>query len=380
LAKAAAIRFSSMAATGRSGVRHQVGLGSITREYPAELTVTDGGNEEAVRRAVEYATDTSRLPGGSLVAAGGWCAPSETIYDIATFSTKTGLWSVPEITVTRGGLRWPQAPDFSDIYSNTGFIQTETQNIAGDEKPCYEIGCPDFDEVRLDAIGLCITAGILQQKGYPEMVAAIISESLNAHAHKVNQEKLARAAGLSQTVPAGSLRLGLFLDLLDVLELQAEDVRYKYRLQPTAELEAVLPLWLRGALRTDLQRRLNIDEPAVADAALNARFAQRNINAQWVYDWQDAYSNAANASDAGLFGGGAPIQQYPGSVDVLLYPAGTWLVANDPIITLDGIYDSTNIRTNGYTALFSEESLAVAKRQLESRKVRLTIDRRLPAS
>ena len=32
----------------------------------------------------------------ALVAAGGWCAPSETIYDL-----------LPEIQIKRGGIKWP---------------------------------------------------------------------------------------------------------------------------------------------------------------------------------------------------------------------------------------------------------------------------------
>jgi hypothetical protein len=370
----AADRFS--ASEGMSG-KTQFALATIERPFPRELTTTEGQDHTAV---IDYAADHTRLPGNSLLAAGGWCAPSETLYDIATYSTVSGILSTPEISVRRGGLRWAGSPDFSAIYANTGFTMTEAQNIAGFTKPCYEIPCPGFTEARLDAMGLCLTAGVLQSRGYPEQVATFISEALVAHAHRVNAEKIKRMAALAVPVAAGARRLGPFLDALDQLELQIEDVRYKYRLAPDAPVEAVLPLWLRPILRTDLQRRLNLQEPSVADAALTARFRERFVAVQWVYDWQDALVNNPADPDTGLFGGATPITDYPTEVKALIYPAGAYIVANDPILRLEGIYDSVNIRTNTYTALFTEESILVAKRHLEARLVTLAIDRRFPTS
>lgn len=374
LADAASTRFT--AAEGMTG-RTQFGLAQIERPFPSELTTTPGQDATAI---LDYAADHTRLPGNSLLAAGGWCAPSETLYDITTYSTVSGILSTPEIAVRRGGLRWAGSPDFSAIYANTGFTMTEAQNVAGFTKPCYEIPCPGFTEARLDAMGLCLTAGVLQSRGYPEQVAAFMSEALIAHAHRVNAEKIKRMAALAIPVGAGARRLGPFLDMLDQLELQIEDVRYKYRLNPDTPVEAVLPLWLRPILRTDLQRRLNLQEPSVADAALTARFRERFVAVQWVYDWQDALVNPPGDADTGLFGGATPIADYPGTVQALIYPAGCYIVANDPILRMEGIYDSVNIRTNTYTALFTEESILVAKRNLESRLVTLTIDRRFPTA
>src|SRR5690606_6834739 len=53
---------------------------------------------------------------GSLTAAGGWCAPSEQLYDFCAVPLATDLVVVPEVNIsTRGGIRWPNEPDLSGI-------------------------------------------------------------------------------------------------------------------------------------------------------------------------------------------------------------------------------------------------------------------------
>ena len=127
------------------------GVASLGLSFPDHL-IADNKDDMAV---VASAAKETSLDGGSLVAAGGWCAPSETLYDFCQDESTDGLLDLPEIAVTRGGVRHTSGPDFSAIY-NAGFTQTEAQAIAGTTKTCYEVACPNFDEVRLDAIGICI--------------------------------------------------------------------------------------------------------------------------------------------------------------------------------------------------------------------------------
>lgn len=365
LTAAAMQRFAGMPSGFTPGLHRRAGIAQIVRPFPADLQQGTGEDQELVDRAA----DESRIPGGSLLAAGGWCAPSETLYDLCAPETTDGILSVPEFQVKRGGIRFAESPSFADIYAGNGFIQTEAQNIAGTTKPCYEIGCPDFDEVRLDAVGLCITAGILQAKGYPEMIQRVISGALTAHAHKVNAHVIAQMVALSTPVTATLAGFGAHLDTLAAVELQAVDVRYKYRLSKTALLEGVAPEWLRPILRADVLRRNGVDprNGDVGDAMLDAHFRAHRVNVQWVVDWQDAFVNAGNTG----LGGATAAVAFPTTAKLLLYPAGTFTKGVTDIIQLDGIYDSTNIRTNSYTALFSEEGVLVARRCMESRVVTL---------
>src|SRR5690606_39668987 len=51
-----------------------------------------------------------------------------------------------------------------------------------------------------------------------------------------------------------------------------------------------------------------------------------------------------------------PRDGWPNNVDIVLYPAGAWTLAQDQILRLDGVYDSEKLRQNKYTALFLEDS------------------------
>ena len=50
---------------------------------------------------VGHVAQQGRLTGGSLAAAGGWCSPSETLYDLAPLlaDANAGLVDVPDIGV-----------------------------------------------------------------------------------------------------------------------------------------------------------------------------------------------------------------------------------------------------------------------------------------
>lgn len=89
------------------------------------------GKDNDATSAIEFAVDQARLPGGSLVAAGGWCAPSETVYDMCQMESTDGLVSVPEIQVSRGGLRYTQGLDWSQVFATGGFSFTEADDAAG---------------------------------------------------------------------------------------------------------------------------------------------------------------------------------------------------------------------------------------------------------
>lgn len=368
MVRAAEARFAGFPQQRVANRFSQTGIATIARPFPATLTQSRSGGDDD--ELMERAADQTRLPGNSLLAAGGWCAPSETVYDLCEPEQIDGIASVPEIGIKRGGIRFAVSPLFSDIYDGTGFTQTEAQNIAGVEKDAYEIGCPSFDEVRLDAIGVQITAGILQQRGYPEMVARVIRGALTAHAHKVNAFVIAKMAALSTAVAAGSYGFGAFADTLAAMELQVVDVRYKYRLAETSTLEMIAPQWLKPIFRADLAVRNSGGDQliTVTDAQLDQFFRSRGVSVQWVKDWQDAYVNVGHTG----IGGATPATAFPlTGAKVMLYPAGTFTKGVADIISLDAIYDSTNIKTNSYTALFTEEAVLVAKRCMESRIVTL---------
>jgi len=360
-------QYTSAARAG-THLRQQFGVATMRKPFPADLMIqsNDPGHvDEVLRRAV----DESRLPGGSLVAAGGWCAPSEIIYDLCELESRDGLFSLPEVGITRGGIQWTTGPNFADIYNDTGFCYTEQDDIDGDydgagggSKPCYTVECPPFQEARLGLCGVCINAGLLQQRGYPEVIARTVRGALVAHDHKMSAAVINAIVAGSTAVTMPTPQAGTIAPLLTSIELQVEHYRYSNRMSRSTTLEATFPFWIRGAVRSDLSRRAGVDLLAVTDAQIDGWFRSRGINPQFVYDWQDLNGTAATA-----------FTQWPSTVKFLLYAAGTWVKGTSDIITLDTIYDSVLLGQNNYTALFTEEGWLVAKLCLDSRVVTVPV-------
>lgn len=364
--------YAAAARAGRAmSERHSLAV--VRKAFDERATV---GSPESADAAMAFAVNEKNLPGGSLVAAGGWCAPSETVYDLLEDESRDGLISLPEINVTRGGIKFTKGPKFADLYAAPSFNFTEEEAKAGKyqptsatdptnkvgAKPVYNVPCTDFEEVRLSAAGIHIQAGLLQQRGYPELVARTIRGALVAHEHKMSERIIASMETQSTAVSMDSGQIGAAAPILTAIELQVEHYRYAQRLSRSTTLEAVFPYWVRGAIRTDLSRREGVDLIDVPDSRIDAWFRSRGVNAQFVYDWQ------ALTGEAGAF------KVWPGSLKFLLYSAGTFVKGSQDVITLDTVYDSVLLGQNDYTALFTEEGYLVAKRGHDARVVTVPLN------
>lgn len=364
--------YAAAARAGRAmSERH--GLAVIRKSFDERATVSAPESADA---AMAFAVSEKNLPGGSLVAAGGWCAPSETVYDLLEDESRDGLISLPEINVTRGGIKFTKGPKFADLYAAPSFNFTEEEAKAGKyaptsasdptnkvgPKPVYNVPCTDFEEVRLSAAGIHIQANLLQQRGYPELVARTIRGALVAHEHKMSERIIASMEKQSTAVSMDAGQIGAAAPILTAIELQVEHYRYAQRLSRSTTLEAVFPYWVHGAIRTDLSRREGVDLIDINDARIDAWFRSRGVNPQFVYDWQ------AITGDAGAF------KVWGSSLKFLLYSAGTFVKGGQDVITLDTVYDSVLLGQNDYTALFTEEGYLVAKRGHDARVVTVPLN------
>lgn len=343
---------------GMRGQQHNT-VFALQRKFEQELLQGGQGDDDAL---VSYAVDPGRLPSGGLTAAAGWCAPSQVIYDLCELETSDGMVDLPEVQITRGGMRFTPGPDFATIFGGAGYFhQTEAQVIAGTTKPCMDIPCPNFTDIRLEVEGVCITGSILQRRGYPELVERFIRGAMVAHMHKLNAFVIAQMVAGSTVVDLNPpvdvpLDVSVASNLLMTVEQQIEDIRYRNRLGFNAEVELVFPHWIRPLFRADLSRRQGLAEFEVSDDRIDAWIRMRGGRPQYVYDWQDAFSGQATGP-----GGASPLTLWPNSVFYLAYPAGTWLRGSDDTIRLETIYDSAKLATNQYTALFTEEGVLVAQ-------------------
>jgi hypothetical protein len=361
--KAAMKRFASFP-------RGKSGKGTRLRQGIASFDLYDARDDGMYQGNPDFKTDQDvlvaaaserRLKGGALTAAGGWCAPTETIYDFCSEVSTDGILDLPSMTVRSGSIRYTKGPDFAAIFADADgdWYYSEAEVIADTEKPCIEVECPPWNEIVLDVTGVCVTAGILTQAAYPELVKAYIENVLIAHQHKVATKAYAaiRDEATLLTVAGASTAI----EGLASLEFAIEWLRESKRMAFSTTVEVLLPHWFKAVIRADFANRSGVELTNVTDAVLAAHFANRGAHVQWLYNTGQEINNTA---------GTLTIEA---TVQAIFYTAGTWTKLTNDLITLDGIYDSTNIKTNGYTALFTEEGIALANLCGDTYKMNLPV-------
>jgi hypothetical protein len=345
-------RFKTMAGAGG---RVSLGVATFNVPAPAEFTLTEDMTSQAMQTAIDKVADESRLD--KPLTAAGWCAPSETIYDLCPGSTTEGLYDLPEIRIDRGGINYTEGPDYSELYSADNVL-TEAEVIAGTDKVCLEVPCPDFDEVRLDAVYMCVTSSLLTKVGYPELVTGFLQEAMIAHQHRVSSYRLGKvvaAAGAAVVAGAhGSITAGA----LTAVELVAEGQRAARRWSMAQTIEVVLPHWARVAFRADLAQRTGVDFMAITDAQVDAWFAVRGLRIQYIYGWQQLPQDAV---------------EFPATMQALVYKAGTFVAGTAPVISLNAVYDSALLKENKHIALFFEEGQLVLGRCNDAKLITIPV-------
>ncbi|WP_166905925.1 major capsid protein [Mycobacterium sp. DL440] len=330
---------------------------------------------EAIQQMGREIPGKGKVSAQALVAAGGWCAPSEQIYTFCNVPPASDLISLPDFPFdfSRGGVRVPVNPDMSALLDDVWhFTETELEAVDGNGdptavKPIIELPCPDqFIEWRLEAIGWAAKAGILQRQAWPEAIENALEQIQVAHQHRVSQKTIAKmvaGSGTAKVVPADSV-LGATSSVLNGLALQAANLRYNKGLKGDATIEGVAPVWFREVLRADLALREGKDTLAVTNAEIDNWLAVRDIYLQYVVDWQTRGSGQP---------GNMATLVYPATVQVMLFPAGTWFRTLNNIITLGVQYPLQQLVLNQYTHIFTEDSFQVGKRCDQSILVTLPI-------
>jgi hypothetical protein len=365
---------------GAAKTRMQHPLARIQRNFPDKQIFAGGDGHDTALAKLKAVSDSAGKE-GALVAANGWCAPSEPDYSICSPITTDGLFNAPEMVLRRGGLLHNQGLDFADFFGNDlvlpipGFnILTEAQVIADTAKTCVEIPCPSFVDDRLNVAALCLTGSLLQNRGYPEFVSEFVRGATAAMAHLVSREIVNEIETNSTSVVLSTLDPwvtdgSVWSQLMAAIDMVAMNVRYAYRTSRTQTVEMVFPYWVRTALRSDWLRRNATHTEELTDQMIDAALARRYVSVQWIYNWQDAFdpANGAGAIDVNhQFGNpagpiAAALFNNPTAVTFLVYLPGTWVIGRQDVVRLDTVYDSTNLQQNLVTQLFVEDGFKPMK-------------------
>lgn len=339
---------------GASG-NQSFGIASFERPVEEGFVITDTMSDIEMDDILNRVSDEKRLEGGALTAAtAGWCAPLETIWDICDGGTTDGLWDIPGLRVSRGGVRYLKAVDYSALYAANatpgttaaGWYYTQAQVVAGTKKVCIEVPCPAFTDLVLDAAGICVTSPLLTATAFPEWVRKFVAEAMIAHEVLMAKQLLAKAITAAGTALDATDAKSTAASTLDAIELIIEERRQKYRWGQQT-LEVVLPHWVRGAIRADLANRGGVDLLGVTDAQINNWFAIRHARPQFVFGLDDLTDNAV---------------VYPNKFRALIYRAGTFVKLFQPIINLGIQYDSSLLEVNKRTEMFTEEGVALMEK------------------
>lgn len=315
-------------------------------------------NDEAAWDALSAGTKVE-----ALTASGGWCAPSQILYDLLDLEcVRDQLFTLPTFRVTRGGIRFPVYQVFDPAF-DPSFVWCEADDIAvSGTKPCITLDCPVFEECRLCAHGLCITVGNLMDRAYPENVRFQIRRAIRAYERAVALRTLTSVIDGSTAVTIAPT-FGATSPLISSLLLQAADYRQDNGMCCNDRLDVIFPCWVQDLVKADVARQegtLSIGS-LPSDADVRNWFESAGINVRYINNWQN------------FPGGTAPALTWPETVDYLLMAPGSWVRFDGGRLDLGVIRDSVLNATNDFTAVWFEEFYCIANRGPASRIVTNTV-------
>ncbi|WP_395160394.1 major capsid protein [Ilumatobacter sp.] len=409
-------------------------IGRLNMPFAENQTLTSDAkhNAEVLRASV----DNSKVTAESLLAAGGWCAPSQPVFeqfdlgpdadnlfDVPTFGgdVRAGImfpsmfqvgdaddafwaWSETADINAVGGVAFTGAivsnvatlnfasdhglevgnairvtgSDASGFASGDYYVVTvvdsDTVTVATDDaddaaiagtgtpfKHSMRIPCPTWSEARMGADGLSVTHGNLSNEAWPELTADFLRVALASHRRFMSSRRIARVVNDTVTVIPADPGSDVAADLLQIIELQAVDMRSQYRVGANTVVEALIPEWIMPVLRANMAKRAGVENMmSVPDSMINGWLTQRGIKPQYTPDWQPLYS-------------GAPATNYPAAVQVAMWFGGSYFSLNGGRIDLGVQRDPDMNAYNDYTAAWFEEFWTIARRGPAGRKWSYTL-------
>lgn len=307
-------------------------------------------NEWAAANVLEELSSPSYAE--AITASGGWCAPSETLYDLyENICPNPSLFSLPTFRANRGGVRWPvfEPIDFTDVVD---WIWTEADDIAATgTKPCIPVPCPVFTECRLAAHGVCVTIGNFQDRGYPEQVRWFLNRVFYLHDRAESLRKLDAVIADSDAAVIVAT-FGAASPVIAALLLQVQAYRDRNGLCCGATVEAVAPCWLKAALKADIARQDFGgvgNSGLVSDATISAWFSAIGVSIRFLDFWQSLDDAAPG-----------PLV-WPASTQILFYTPGSYVQFDGGTLDLGVTRDSVLNSTNDFN-IFTEDFYCIGRR------------------
>lgn len=263
--------------TGRLPVIH------VDTQYPDSRTL---GTDESVNyQRIEAATAPQ-----SLVAAGGLCAPLDTLYDVEVIGSAARPIrdsALAKFAVERGGITFRPNTSAAAAVHGAG-VWTLGDDAAGTgEKACYQVDCPGMEEEVIEAIYLCLEFSNITSRFDPETTASNVQQGMIAHARLAENRLLSKMAAGSKLL-TGAKVIGAVRDLLVNVDKTTAYYRNRHRLDAALPLTWLAPGWVKSLIRADLARQMAAGDwaeaLAPADSLIDGWFSARGVTPVWHMD------------------------------------------------------------------------------------------------
>lgn len=346
----------------RRGPARGVSLVASARwHYPEERQLGDSPGLNSRRLEAACAPQ-------ALLATGGICAPVNVDYSVPTWATadrplRDGLAS---FQATRGGIRFVQPPDISDLADATGIWTEATDAAPGAEtKPVLTVVCGSQEEVLLAAIPTRLKFGNMQGRFAPEQVAANTDLAIAAAARIAENNLLDLiAAQCVKGVANAEIVLGATRDLLMMVDQACAQMRQIHRLPDEQLITGVFPRWVRDLIRVDLTREVGHDNGGewnvlkLSNEQVAELLRARGVNPIFHLDGQNAEVEGGVSQVFAAPAKGA-IKKFPSKLVAYMFPEGQMQFLDGGRLDLGVVRDATLDATNDYeTFIETFESIA----------------------
>lgn len=368
--------------SGAAGVYgNRVRVARITADYPSDrvLSEMDGDTVEARIDSVVAAGQDPASWSGSIVASGGWCAPTDVDYGLAQISgtARPVRDSLPSFQATRGGLRVATPPTLADVTTSLDasdpdaavsvWTNATDEDPDGDTKGVQVIPCPEFTEYLTAAIVKRLRVGNFGARAFPESVTQYNDLALAAHARIAETRMLDQIKTASTAVTVGQ-SFGASRDIIEAIKRAAAAYRSRHR-APNVVLRAMVPRWITTLGDVDLVRGLQSDAMFVSEGERVFRdgLAVAGVNVT-------LYDDTPSTGTSQVFGaqGAGALSAWPGQVQWGLFDEGHFLFLDGGTLDLGIVRDSTLNATNDFEN-FVETFEGVAARGVEALWITSTV-------
>ncbi len=349
------------------GFRQNVVVASLDwgKSYPEDRRLPLKGSDPEGFATWEKIANVTR-PGGTLVAAGGICAPVTPYYGqqfIATLDRPVRD-ALTGFNADRGGIRYNPPVGIAAITGSDaiGVVTAEEDGEGGTfaTKSCLVVECVEAVEVDVDIIFHCVTWSNLTARTFPERVAQINDTVMAGWARLAETNLLDGIKAASTQVTQANVNLmGATSSLLGSVLTAAAGQRSRQRMAPDTTLRALFPAWSRELLVADIVRS-QFQRFDMSEAGLIALLRSYNIEPSFFLDGpSDGTGQVFGAQADG------PLDAFPEEVQWALYPEGSFLFLDGGVLELGIVRDSVLNAENQFQ-IFGESFENVAFVGIES--------------